>query len=359
MRIGSAFIISTLLYVSCTQSPAKTHATIENITESVYASGIVTTLNQYQVFASASGIISKIYVSENDLVHPGTPLFKVTDKAISFSRENAQLSAQYQAMAANTPKLTEAQNAITLANSRYQNDSILFKRQQNLWNQGIGSRNDLEQRELSSFNSKNLLQSAIIRYNDLRRQLKFNDAESKNMLAINEYRQGELTIKSEISGKVYSLFKVQGEMVNPQIPIAIIGDASSFLLQLQIDEYDIAKIKTGQQVLVLMDSYKGKVFEATITKIYPIMNERTRSFEAEAVFVSMPPTLFPNLTIEANIILKEKKNALTIPRNYLLNDSMVLVEKDKPRKVITGLMDYQKAEILSGLNATELIYKPR
>ena len=107
-----------------------------------------------------------------------------------------------------------------------------------------------------------------------------------------------------------------------------------------------------------MDSYKGQIFEATVTKIDPIMKERSKSFTIEAIFVKQPATLYPNLTCEANIIIQQKANAITIPRSYLLNGDSVFVAKDKKRKVIIGLKDYQKVEIISGLTKNEFIYKP-
>ena len=147
-------------------------------------------------------------------------------------------------------------------------------------------------------------------------------------------------------------------MVNPQTALAIIGDATHFLLELQIDEYDIVKIKLGQKALVSMDSYKGRIFEATISKIDPLMDTHSKSFLVAAEFVNQPPVLYPNLTVEANIILATKENALTIPRNYLIDDSLVLIEKDKKKTVATGLKDYQKVEIIKGLTANDFIYKP-
>jgi multidrug efflux pump subunit AcrA (membrane-fusion protein) len=158
---------------------------------------------------------------------------------------------------------------------------------------------------------------------------------------------------------VYSLIKEPGEMVSPQTPLAVIGDATLFLLEMQIDEYDIAKIKLGQTVLLTMDSYKGQMFEAKVSKIIPLMNERSKSFTVEAEFVKQPPVLYPNLTAEANIIIRSKENALIIPRSYLLNDSFVRVGKNKIKKVVTGLKDYQKVEIVNGLTFHDVIFKPR
>ncbi len=161
-----------------------------------------------------------------------------------------------------------------------------------------------------------------------------------------------------MDGKVYSINKEQNELVTTQQPIAVIGDAEVFLIELNIDEHDIVKIKTGQQVLIRMDSYKGEVFEGLISSIDPMMNERTRTFKAEATFVKKPATLYPNLTVEANIVISTKQNALTIPRNYLVNDSSVMLSNGDLQKVKTGLMDYNLVEVTDGITATTKIILP-
>jgi len=126
----------------------------------------------------------------------------------------------------------------------------------------------------------------------------------------------------------------------------------------EVDENDMVRVVIGQKALITMDSYKGQVFEATVDKIYPIMDERSRTFKIEAHFVNPPKKLYPNLTAEANIIIQTKKNTITIPKSYLIQGEYVLVNKDEKRKVKTGLSDYQKVEILEGLKAEETIYKP-
>ena len=129
-------------------------------------------------------------------------------------------------------------------------------------------------------------------------------------------------------------------------------------LEMQVDEYDILKIKKGLIVLVNLDSYKGKVFEATVTKINPIMNERSKTFVVEAEFIKQPEILYPNITFEASIVMNTKNNALLIPRNFILNDSIVMKSNGDKVIVKTGLKDYQKIEILSGISAEDELIKP-
>jgi len=141
--------------------------------------------------------------------------------------------------------------------------------------------------------------------------------------------------------------------------LAVIGKKNSYLLELDVDENDMVKVKLGQIMEVTMDSYKGKVFEATVDKIYPIMDVRSRTFKIEAHFTKLPQQLYPNLTAEANIVIQTKKNVLTIPKSYLVNNEYVLVNKDEKRKVKIGLNDYEHVEILDGLSAEETIYPPK
>jgi HlyD family secretion protein len=355
--LRSPFVFIFLL-LSCKSKQEQTHPTVENITESVYASGIIKSKNQYQVFSTSNGLIKDILVTEGDIVQKGTPIIRIGNETAQLSVENARLAADYSSVNANADKLQELRINIDLAKSKLNNDSTLLERQRNLWTQGIGSHNELEQRELIYKNSQAAFQAAVLRYKDLQRQVRFSAQQSQKNLQISNTLAGDYTIKSETNGKVYNLLKEKGEMVNTQTPIAIIGDATNFLLELQVDEYDIAQIRLDQKALVSMDSYKGKTFEARITKINPIMNERSRSFTVEATFISQPPSLYPNLTVESNILIQTKTNALTIPRNYLINDSFVMLATKEKIKVSTGLKDYKKVEILNGLSATDIIIKP-
>jgi len=352
-------VVLTLMVISCNTHLEKTAPQTANITASVYAAGIVKARNQYQVYSTVSGIIHKIFVTENANVKIGSPIMLVADPPSKLNRENSDLSARYADLRTNEDKLTDLKNNIDLAASKYSNDSLIFKRQQNLWTQGIGSKLELEQKELVAQGSKISLESAKIKYNDLRKQLELNDRQSKNNLAISQSRENDYTIRSEIDGKIYYIFPKRGEIINPQTALAVIGDRSAFYLELDVDEYDIVKVKLGQEILITMDSYKNEVFEARVTKINPLMNERTKTFLVEAEFTRQPPVLYPNLTVEANIVIQTKEKTITIPRNYLINDSFVLVNKTEKKRVKTGIMDYQRVEIIQGLTDKDIIYKPK
>lgn len=354
------FLLAVIICLfACNQKQEETTTpVIQNITESVYASGIVKSRNQYQVFSTVNGILAQKKVSEGDTVQKGDVLVTLLNEAQRLNSENAELAATYSSVAYNADRLNELKINIDLARAKMQNDSSLFQRQQNLWKQEIGTRNELEQRELAWKNSITNYQAALLKYNSLKKEIDFRAQQAQKNLQISNSTSQDFSIKARQDGRVYSILKEPGELVTPQTPIAVIGDLNEFVMELQVDEYDIAKIKPGQKVFVSLDSYKGKVFEATVTKIQPIMDNRLRSFEIEATFLSKPSNLYPNLTVEANILISTKENAMTIPRNYITDENEVILKNGEKRKVVTGLKDYQRVEIISGLNKDDLIKLP-
>jgi HlyD family secretion protein len=351
-------IVPMLLFSSCKKKQESSRPTAENISESVYASGVIKSRNQYQVFSTGNGLLQEIFVTEGDTVKKGDALFSIKNETSVLNKENAKLASDYAAANTNSDQLNELKINTDLAKAKMDNDLLQLQRQRNLWAQDIGTRNDVDQRELAYKNAVTGYEATKLRYNDLQKKMNFNFQQAKKNLAISSSVVNDYTVTSNTNGKVYSLLKEKGEMVNTQSPVAIIGDASEFYLELQVDEYDIAKIRLGQKVLLGLDSYKGRVFEAIITKIDPLMNERSRSFTVEANFVSKPEVLYPNLTVEANIVILTKQNVITIPRNYLVDDNYVLDENNKKVKVTTGLKDYQKVEIVNGISANTTILKP-
>lgn len=354
------FFLATLFVLfACNQKQEETTTPIiQNITESVYASGIVKSRNQYQVFSTVNGIIAERNINEGDTVQKGDILITLLNEAPKLSTENAKLAATYSSIAYNADRLNELKINIDLARAKMQNDSALYQRQQNLWNQEIGTKNELEQRELAWKNSATTYQAALLKYNSLKKEIDFRAQQSQKNLQISNSTNQDYSIRSRQDGRVYSILKEPGEMVTPQTPIAVIGDLHDFVMELQVDEYDIAKINAGQKVFVSMDSYKEQVFEAIVSRIQPIMDNRLRSFEIEASFTSKPPNLYPNLTVEANILISTKNNAMTIPRNYLTDENEVILKNGNKKKVVTGLKDYQRVEIISGLNKDEVIKLP-
>lgn len=357
-RVIYGMILPAVL-LGCRSSESEvTYPIRQNLSESVYASGTVKAKDQYEALTLANGPIQEIFVTEGDTVNIGTPLLQISNEAEKLRKENAQIARAFADQQANQNRLRELQLALDLAKITYHNDSLLFYRQKKLNAQGIGTVVELEQRQLKFETSKTNYQSTQLRFKELQREIEFNARNAGKNLAISEVLEGEYVLKSKIDGIVYSILKEKGEMVTPQTPLAIIGSAGEFVLEMQVDEYDIAKIEKGQRVLVTLDSFKGEVFEALVTKIYPIMDVKSKTFTVEANFTKAPPKLFPNLSLEANIVTQVRENSLVIPRQLLFLENKVITADEDTLTVKVGLKTYQLVEILEGIDEQTGLIQP-
>ena len=131
LRYLSFFLLAGLFF-SCSKQPEKTQPTVEKITESVYASGIIKSKNQYQVYATVSGLIQKILVKEGDVVKKGDALFAIENETSKLNSENAGLAAELAEWNRQGDRLNELKGAIETAKSKMLNDSILLVRQRGL-----------------------------------------------------------------------------------------------------------------------------------------------------------------------------------------------------------------------------------
>ncbi|MCO6500876.1 MAG: efflux RND transporter periplasmic adaptor subunit [Vicingus serpentipes] len=354
------YLISILFLISCGGDENLSTQPIEqNLTESVYSSVTIQPDSMYEVYSAVTGILDRVLVEEGDLVKFDQPLLQIINTNPKLNTENARLAMQIAKANYNgkNPILDDLKNEIKVAELKFQNDSINFVRQQNLWSKNIGSQVDFDTRklqyELSKQNVKTLKNKYLRTSTELKQQLE----QATNNYQASFIQTKDFTLKSKINGRIYSIYKNQGELISVQQPVAMVGSQSKFIAELMVDEVDIAKIELGQKVLITLDAYGVEVFEATIGKIYPQKNERSQTFKIEAEFVREPAKLFPGLSGEANIIVAEKSNVLSIPKIYLINGNKVKTDNGII-EIKTGLESLDKIEVLSGIDKNTVIYLP-
>jgi multidrug resistance efflux pump len=311
------------------------------------------------VYSAVTGILDINLVEEGDLVHKGAPILQIINTSPKLSTENARLNVKlaqenYQG---NYAILRDIQDEMKAALLRFKNDSINFYRQENLWKQKIGSKLEYDTKKLNFELSTNQLQLLRTKYNRTKNELKTQLEQAENNYKTSLINTEDFRVESKINGKVYALFKNPGEVVSTMEPIAAIGKNDAFVIEMLVDEVDIVKISLGLKALITLDAYGSDVFEAKISKIYPRKDERSQTFKIEAEFISPPKVLYPGLSGEGNIIVAEKENTLTIPKEYLLEGKKVMTLNGSVT-VSIGLQNLDRVEILSGITKETELIKP-
>lgn len=347
------------LCFSCGEKQEMIFPTKSRLTESVYSSVTIQPDSLYQAYAAVNGILERNWVEEGDSVTPGTPLVQIINTAPKLLTENAKfvLNLAEENYSGSAGILKSIQEEIKSAELALHNDSINYFRQKNLWEKNIGSRVQFENRKLSYELSKNKVQLLKKNYERTEKELLTNLQQAKNNYRTSQISSNDFTVTSKINGKVYAIYKNPGEIVNTMEPLAAVGSAKNFIIELLVDEGDIVKIRVGQKTLVTLDAYGTEVFEAEVSKINPKKDERSQTFKIEALFMHPPEKLYPGLAGEGNIVIAEKENALTIPREFLMDGNQVQTEEGSVT-VVVGLQNLERVEILEGIDERTKILKP-
>ena len=356
------FFIITLctLFVSCAGEEEKVYPKKTAITESVYSSVTIQPDSLYQAFAIVNGILDKNLVEEGDAVRKGDPIAQIINNTPKLNSENARMALDLarKNYRGDATVLSSIEDELKTAELQFINDSVNYNRQKKLWEQGIGSKAAFEARELAYEMSISNLERLQNKFKRTSNELKTQLQQADNNYRLSQINTTDFTVKSKIDGKVYALHKNPGEIVTTNQPVASVGNEDKFVIEMLVDEVDIVKIKKDQQVLLSLDAYSGEVFSARVSKIYPKKDERNQTFLVEAIFEEEPEVLYPGLSGEGNIIIARKKEALVIPRNYLIGKDSVKTEAGIV-KVETGLESLDSVEIQKGITAETAVFKPK
>lgn len=343
----------------CSQEEAGIHPSFTTITEAVYGTATVVPREVYDVYAPVNGILERSKLREGELVSEGDELFLISNERAALERKKAgqsyvQARERYQG---ETAILHELQERLQSSKLSMVNDSLNYARQARLWQQKIGSLQAFEAMELKFITSRNQVDELLNAYERTRRELADQVALAKISMDISGQLSAEHTVKSKMNGTVYEVFTEIGEAVNSQSPVARIGSKDDFILEILIDEVDIARVKIGQQVVVVLDAYRQESYDAAISKILPHKDSRSQTFTVEAVFTLPPPQLYDGLSGEANIIISRNTKAITLPTEFIGPGDSVQTADGK-KAVVTGIADFRYTEIISGIDTTTLVYKP-
>ncbi|WP_227006278.1 efflux RND transporter periplasmic adaptor subunit [Rufibacter latericius] len=220
----------------------------------------------------------------------------------------------------------------------------VYQKQKNLWDQKIGT-------EIQYLTAKNNVES-------LERQL-----------AAMQAARAQYIVKAPISGEVDQVVPKSGEAVAPGMGIIRLVNASSGKIVAEVSEAYAAKIKKGDDALVLFPDLNQEIM-TTVRVVGSNINPTNRAFTVE---LGVKPSeqgkvnLRPNMVAVVRIQDYAKENALTLPLDIVQKDeqgNFVYVVEQKggqrlavKRNITTGTSYGGKVEVLTGLNANDQVIR--
>jgi HlyD family secretion protein len=133
------------------------------------------------------------------------------------------------------------------------------------------------------------------------------------------------SIVSPIDGTVTRLLVREGEMVvvgiqnQPGTTLMTISDLSAIDAEVKVAEADVLRLSLGQDAAVTLEALAGRRFTGKVVEIgasaLPITGSgaAAREFRVVVRLDKPDPLLRPGLTCDAEIVVSERRNVLTVP----------------------------------------------
>ncbi len=197
-------------------------------------------------------------------------------------------------------------------------------------------------------------------------EAKVNQAQTQ--LADAQKQLSGLTLTAPMDGKVIAIAAGQGAIVDTSTFITI-ADISHPTIQLSLDETDLNKLLMNSAVEVTFDALPGQVFNGKIVQVEPqlVKSGQYQVAQGLAELDDTAAKALQNMPLGLNasvtVIDKQAMNTLIVPIQALRdlggNQYAVFVVDQNGqlllRPVQVGLMDTTSAQIVSGLNAGEVV----
>jgi HlyD family secretion protein len=353
-----ATAVTAFLCYSCGKKTTETKPIRKDVTETVFAAGVLEAKNTYNLTALADGYLMQVNFKEGDIVSIGKLLAVVANQE---TRVNQQSAADLYNIAqsntqANAPALLQAQNTININKQKMELDLINYERYKKLWANNSIAKLDVETAELQYNTSKTNHQASVETYKQLLQQANQQLISSRATKNINALISEKNQVKAVIAGKVFKKYKETGDYVKKGEIIALMGYADSIYAKVNIDEANINRVKVGQEAFVQLNTNKERVYKAIVNEIYPSFDEASQSFICKLVFTDTLDFKIINTQLQSNIVVATNKDAMLIPRNYLDFGGNVQVKGKKGKiKVTTKFVSNDWVQVLSGIDANTIL----
>ena len=353
-------------------TPVETFNVIQSeLRQTVVASGRVTWPQRVSVAAEMTGRVHSIPVKEGQQVQRGQLLIQLED-----SSERASLAQASTAVALAEAKVRQqrevglptAQETLRQTQADVEQTRQQLTRIRQLNSQNYISTTELEtaQRNLTIATSKLAAAQLQVQSN----QASGSDAQlavtgldqAQAALQLAKIKLAQTAILAPADGTLISRSIEPGEMVTSGKALMVLAAQGETLIEVQIDEKNLAKLALAQAALCSADAFPQQRFNAEVAYINPGVDATRGAVEVKLRVTQPPAYLRQDMTVSVDIETAQKSTALVMPIGALHEPNsdapwvLVVRQQRAVRQAVTlGLRGDDKVEVLSGLVAGDAV----
>ncbi len=298
-------------------------------------SGKITPVEEVNVVPKVPGKVTSVNLEIGQKISKGQVLFNLDQTDLLNAVKTAE--AGYNSALANLRKTEE----------QVENAKVNYERMKSLYNEGAISKQQFEQAELSASTTS----VEVVRAQAEQSRVALENARAN---------LADTTVTSPISGIVTAVNISQGEMASSAVAAVTIANLDKVVIETNVSEYLINKVKVGDTVDISIKSAEKKDFKGKITALSPATAGEAMTYPIKIEIENKDKIIKPGMFAEVNIVTEKKEKVITVPSEAIIvkegNNVIFVVEKDKAKMktVSLGIDNGEYVEITKGLNEGEI-----
>jgi len=167
------------------------------------------------------------------------------------------------------------------------------------------------------------------------------------------------TITAPMDGLVLRRDGEVGEIAEAGQVLYRVGAPKPLQVVAEVNEVDIPRVAVGQTVLLRTDAFSGQRIEGRVREITPMGDVATKTYRIRIALPDDTP-LIAGMSVEANVIAREKANALLVPADAVQDGAVFVIDGNRlhRRAIATGIRGTRAIEVVSGLKQGERVASP-
>ncbi len=181
----------------------------------------------------------------------------------------------------------------------------------------------------------------------------------QGLIAVQLEKIGDFTILAPMDGVVLRRDGEIGEIAEAGQILFRVGVPQPLQVVAEVNEEDIPRVALKQTVLFRTDAFPDRRLEGTVREITPMGDVVAKTYRIKVALPDDTP-LKPGMSVEANIVTRERAEALLVPADAVRGDSIFVIAGDRVRKrqVKIGIRGTRAVEVLDGLKEGERVASP-
>jgi hypothetical protein len=150
-----------------------------------------------------------------------------------------------------------------------------------------------------------------------------------------------------------------GEIVGPTDVLFWVGPPAPMQVVAEINEEEITRIAVGQKAFLRTEAFSAQALRATVSQITPKGDPTRKTFRVYLLLPRDTP-LRIGMTVEVNIIHREKAAAVVVPAEAVAANAVQVVSNGKIRRVpvTVGIRGSRNVEIMSNVSKDTTVLSP-